>query len=373
MKGKGVEIVDFSMQDDRNFPSPYSEYFVPNISYNNDRSAQTRFQHAISFAHSSIAVERLEKLLQQEQPSIAHLHNIYHQLTPSIIPVLKRHGIKVALTLHDYKLVCPSYLALNGEEICTACNGRFFWKPLTTNCQGSRIKGLLLAVEAFFHKWRKSYEAVDLFISPSRFLADLTSYRIPQNKIRILHNGIDVAEYLPNLNDQGYGLYFGRISREKGIETLLKAHAAMATSVPLKVVGTGPLLEELHSKYTGAEFLGYKSSDELNCIIKNAAFVVVPSKWYENCAMAILEAMVFGKPVIGSRIGGIPEQIQDNKTGFLFEMGNSEELAEKMKILACDPEMRTRMGHAARKKLEKEYSLASHCKGLMDICNELLQ
>lgn len=329
-------------------------------------------QLAISFVHSWGAVENLERLLKKERPEIAHLHNIYHQLTPSIIPVLKRYGIKVVLTMHDSKLVCPSYLALRREKICTDCNGRAFWKPFTTNCQESRSKGALLAAEALFHKWRKSYEAVDLFISPSRFLADLTSCRIPREKIRVLRNGINTAEFQPSYDDKGYALYFGRISREKGIESLLKAHAAMPTPVKLKVVGTGPMQDELQARYSEVEFLGYKSDNELNSIIRNAAFVVVPSEWYENCSMVVLEAMAFGKPVIGSRTGGIPEQIEDNETGFLFEMGNVEELAEKMGTLSVNPDMRVRMGMAARNKLEKEFSLARHCEKLVDMYNKLL-
>lgn len=368
----GHSVIDFSMQDERNFPSPHSEFFVPNISYHGVQGYRSKLQLAISFVHSWGAVGNLEKLLKIERPEIAHLHNIYHQLTPSIIPVLKRHGIKVVLTMHDSKLVCPSYLALSREKICTDCNGRAFWKPFTTNCQEGRGKGALLAAEALFHKWRKSYEAVDLFISPSRFLADLTACRIPREKIRVLRNGIDTAEFEPSYDDQGYALYFGRISREKGIESLLKAHAAMPTPVKLKVVGTGPMKDKLQARYREVEFLGYKSGIELNSIIRNAAFVVVPSEWYENCSMVVLESMAFGKPVIGSRTGGIPEQIEDNETGFLFEMGNFEELSEKMGTLSVNPDMRVRMGMAARNKLEKEFSLARHCEKLVDMYNKLL-
>ncbi|MDH5523362.1 MAG: glycosyltransferase family 4 protein [Desulfobulbaceae bacterium] len=368
---QGHKVVDFSMADERNLDSPFASSFVPNINYQNSKGIKDKLGQGASLIHSPIAVKNISQLAQQEKPEIAHLHNIYHQLTPSIIPALKKQGIKVVLTLHDYKLVCPGYLALKNEAICNDCAGRNFWKPFTTNCQNSRLQGLLLAAEAMFHQWRGSYDGVDLFIAPSRFLADLVGKRIAPKKIRVLRNGIDVDRFQPNYQDQGYGLYFGRLSKEKGVTTLLAAHRQLATEIPLKIVGTGPLADELQTRYPKAEFLGYKTGRELNELIANAAFVVVPSEWYENCSMVVLEAMALGKPIIGSRIGGIPEQIEDGQTGFLFEMGNEAELADKMKILASDQDLRKNMGKAARAKLEKDYSLKNHCDELLKIYNEL--
>jgi len=370
--GKGLEVIDFSMQDPRNLESPCSEYFVGHVDYDARTTLAGKLKTGLSFIHSKEAVRQLERLIARAQPDIAHLHNIYHQLTPSIIPVLKQHGVKVVLTLHDYKLICPSYLALHGDTICTACDGRHFWKPLVRNCQNSRAKEILLALEAYFHKWRGSYKAVDLFLAPSQFLADLASRRVSGEKIRVLRNGIDTDDFQPNYADQGYALYFGRISREKGIETLLAAHSGIDSKLPLKIAGTGPLFESLSTRFPKAEFLGYKTGEELKTSIANAAFVVVPSEWYENCSMTVLEAMAFGKPVIGSRIGGIPEQVEDNQTGLLFKMGNRAELAEKMEHLAARPELRTAMGAAARLKLEEQYSLVRHNEELLKMYNHLL-
>lgn len=370
--GAGHEVKDFAMEDKRNLPSPCSKFFVPNIDYYGKQGIRKKIQQSVAFIHSKDAVQNLEKLVKEEAPEIAHLHNIYHQLTPSLIPILKKHGIKVVMTIHDYKLVCPAYSALNENQICTACGGRHFWKPTLTNCQGSLGKGLLLTLEAFFHKWRKSYEAVDFFISPSEFLAGLVMCRIPKEKIKVVRNGIDTMGCQPHYGDLGYVIYFGRLAEEKGIETLLKAYATLESVMPLKVIGTGPLERELRSTYPKVEFLGYKNGQDLKHLVAHAAFVVVPSEWYENCSMAVLEAMALGKPVIGSRIGGIPEQVHDGKTGFLFEMGNVGQLAEKIAILVSNSELRYRMGMAARERLEREYSLTAHCDGLLDIYSELL-
>lgn len=373
LQEQGIDVVDFSMQDPRNFASSHADSFVDPIDYESVRGLAGKLKTGLAFVHSREAVQAIRRLVRQERPDIAHLHNIYHQLTPSIIPVLKQHGVKVVLTLHDYKLICPSYLALCGETICTACNGRSFWKPLARNCQGSRGKEVLLALEAYFHKWRRSYAGVDLFLAPSRFLADLVGRRVARESIRVLPNGIETTALHPTYSDRGYALYFGRIAEQKGVATLLAAYRAIAGAFPLKIVGTGPLLASLPACFPEVEFLGYKSGAELNELIANAAFVVVPSEGYENCSMTVLEAMAFGKPVIGSRIGGIPEQIEDGATGFLFEMGNTAELAARMKELAANPDLRTTMGKAARRTLEASYSLARHNRDLLNIYTNLLR
>ncbi len=369
-----VGVVDFSMEDKNNFPSPFSRYFVPHIDYYEQNSVRQRVRNGLSFVHSSVAVKNIEQLIVREQPDIAHLHNVYHQLTPSIIPVLKKHGVKVVMTLHDCKLICPSYLALRSDgRICERCAGKYFWRAATTNCQGSMAHSMLLATEAIYHKWKGSYDGVDLFLLPSKFLAKLTEKRISPYRIKVLHNGISTGDYHPNYGSQGYAIFLGRLSREKGVATLLQANRMSKTKLSLKVVGTGPLSEKLIEEYPEVEFMGFRCGQELKDLVSNSAFVVVPSECYENCSMVVLEAMALGKPVIGSRIGGIPEQIEDGINGYLFEMGNVGELAEKMDILNHDDEMRERLGRAARKKLEQDYSLSEHNRQLLNIYSDLLR
>lgn len=226
--------------------------------------------------------------------------------------------------------------------------------------------------EGVWHKWRKSYENVDLFLSPSSFLAKQVSKRVENRKIEILRNGIDTQKFIPKFDDAKYYLFFGRLSKEKGIETLGQAHKLTQPFTNLKVVGSGPLEMSLREAFPEIDILGYKTGKELKALIRNAAFVIVPSKCYENCSMVVLEAMAYGKPVIGSRIGGIPEQIEDEKTGFLFEMGNVLELAEKILRLWNNKALRNEMGKNARIKLEREYSLEKHCDNLISIYNQVL-
>ena len=200
----------------------------------------------------------------------------------------------------------------------------------------------------------------------------MISQRIPREKIVVLRNGIDLEEYRPTYEDGGYALYFGRLSREKGVETLLKAHREVAGEIPLKIVGTGPIEAELKAKYPKAEFLGYRAGEELKSLVARASFVLVPSEWYENCPMTVLEAMALGKPIIASRMGGLPELVEDGKTGLLFGAGNVEELKERMLYLWKDRELRYEMGRAARKKAEQEFSLERHCEELLRIYRRLL-
>lgn len=369
---QGHYVVDFSMADEKNFTSSYADYFVPNTCYNTSSGSIQTIKMAGSFIHSSVAVQQLEALLIREKPQIAHLHNIYHQLTPSIIHVLKKYGVKVVLTLHDYKLVCPSYLALRNEVVCEACTNGKYWNAFFLNCQNSRSRGFLLSIEALYHKWKGTYDLVDLFLAPSCFLAHLIEERIPKEKITVLRNGIDANSYLPGFLDQSYVLYLGRLAKEKGIKTLLNAYEKLQTNLPIKIAGTGPLEFVLRKENPEVDFLGYQCGQKLKDLIRNSAFVVVPSEWYENCSMVVLESMALGKPVIGSNIGGIPEQIDDGETGFLFEMGNSVELSKKMRILIEDKELRISMGRAARAKFEREFTLAKHCSTLMAIYNDLL-
>lgn len=371
----GAEVVDFSMQDKRNFESAYSEYFVSPVSYRSGPLIK-RLRAAGSFIHSSEAVEKITELAEKTKPDVAHLHNIYHQLTPSIIPALKKLGVKVVVTLHDGKLICPAYLMLNNGKPCQDCQGTKFYLPFTRNCQNSHIQGALLSAEAYYHKWKKSYEQVDLFITPSRFLADAVKSRTGIERLKVLNNGIEMAKYTPTWEDENYILFLGRLSSEKGVPTLLKAHAAMnkEKQPQLVVVGTGPLEAELcKASPPNVTFTGYCSGEPLWNYIRKASCLVIPSEWYENCPMSSIEAMAMGKPVIGSRMGGIPEQVEDGVNGFLFEAGNVNELTTALEKLMASSDLRRQMGEAARKKAENEYSLEVHNRELLRIYEELIK
>ncbi len=380
LRKSGHEVIDFSMKHPQNLPSKYQDYFVREVSYDppTNGGSLRRLPGKVTIAANLIynrdAVGNLKSLISHNCPDIAHLHNIYHQITPAIIKTLKNAGAKVVLTLHDYKIICPNYLLLNAKGRCDSCQGKHFIMATLKRCKDRSFpKSALLTLEAYWHRWIKTYEYVDLFLCPSRFMADLVSrLRADERKVRLLRNGVNVEAHSDTVTDYGYVLYFGRISREKGIRTLLESQALWSIDAPLKIVGDGPLLKEVKTQFRKAEFLGPRNGDALKDLIKNAACVVAPSECYENCSMSVLEGMAFGKPVIGSMVGGIPEQIEDGQTGFIFAPGNAAQLAQRISLVLADRDLRRRLGQRASQKLIQEYSLTAHCAGLIRIYEELL-
>lgn len=372
LERSGHQVIDFSMQDKRNLDSPYSSHFVGRQDYR-IAGKLDKIKSAITFAHSPEAVRKLNALIDDTLPDLVHCHNIYHQLTPSIIGAAKSRGIPVVLTLHDYKPVCPVYTRLHDETPCSACLDGDFSQVVKRRCADNSLgKSSLLYLEAILQRRMGSYEKVDRFLAPSHFMRDSVLGRFHPSQVVPLYNGVDVKDISPSAHDEGYVLYLGRLSKEKGVETLLRAHAAARGAWPLVVAGTGPLADPLRSSYANAKFVGHVSGDELKKTLKGASLLVVPSEWYENCPMSVLEAMAYGKPVVGSRMGGIPELIEEGQTGLLFEAGNVDQLREQLGILMASPELRRSMGLRARARAEHEFSLDKHNERLLSIYRSLI-
>jgi glycosyltransferase involved in cell wall biosynthesis len=369
----GHDVVAFSMQDDRNLASGYLQHFVEGQNYRVGDAIFEKLKSAISLVHSSDAVKSISALIRATQPDLMHCHNIYHQLSPSIIGAAKKLGVPVVLTLHDSKLVCPVYNRLRDEKPCSLCLDGDFGNVVKHRCaDGSLGKSILLFAEATIQRWMQNYEKVDVFIAPSRFMQEAISHRISSDKIRLLYNGVDTNAIQVCDDDDGYVLYLGRLSAEKGVRTLLETHKASSHAWPIIVAGTGPLSDEYKRDYPDAQFVGHVSGNRLMDIIKRAAAVVVPSECYENCPMSVLEAMAYGKPVVGSRMGGIPELVEDGETGLLFEAGNSGQLGEQISKLMSAPELRRKMGQCARSLVEQKFSLETHNQGLLEIYESLV-
>ncbi|NEV62212.1 glycosyltransferase family 4 protein [Thiorhodococcus minor] len=375
LQSLGVEVIDFAMRDARNLPSAYSEDFVDNQSYEAARGARDKLTAALKLVHSPEAVRRLGRLIDRTQPDLVHCHNIYHQLTPSIIGAAKRRGIPVVLTLHDYKPVCPVYTRLQGGEVCSACVEGSPWNVLRNRCaDGSLGKSALLLAEAWTQRLLGSYEKLDKLIAPSAFMRDsVTQRRFSGARVEVIYNGVDCDAIAQSEQDDGYALYLGRLSSEKGVETLLSAHDRIADSVELRIAGTGPLEKALHGAYPKAKYLGYLAGAALEDSIRRASVIVVPSEWLENCPMSILEAMAFGKPVIASEIGGIPELVANGETGLLFPAKDEAALREHLLTLMRNPDLRSRYGAAARRRTEARFSLKQHNQALLKLYRDVLE
>ena len=371
MKECGVDVIEFSMHDPRNFPSKYESYFVSQKGYRST-SRSSQIKSALSLIHSREAVKHITNLILDEKPDLLHCHNIYHQLTPSIINAASRQNIPVVLTLHDTKLVCPVYTQLCKGELCTKCSEGWFEAVLMQRCaDGSIARSALLWAEARYHAAARSYQRVDRFIAPSLFMRDAVARRLDADKIVHIPNGIDVSSIEVSDQDEGYVLYIGRLSPEKGVETLLRAHAADDAAWRLVIVGSGPLLADLQSRFPLAEFTGYLTGKALETRLRKAGVVVMPSECHENCPLSILEAMAHGKPIVASRIGGIPELVRDRKTGLLFERKDMHQLSDCIRVLLGDSELRTKLGRQARRIAETEYSLERHGAALLSLYESL--
>jgi len=372
LKDHGHKISFFSMQHPDNFDSEYSKYFVENRDLD-DQSALNVLKASLNILYSFEAKRKIKNLVSVEKPDIAHLNNIYHQLSPSIIHVLKKKRIPIIMTLRDYKIVCASYSMIANGKVCERCKDGRYISCLFQKCvKDSRLKSLLNTFEMYLHhKILRIYDLVDVFISPSLFLKNKVEEMGFRGKVVYLPNFVSLGEYRPQYQSKETSfVYFGRLSKEKGLFTLIEAMNGLEAK--LKIIGEGPLREVLVDRVKAVgekniEFLGYKMGEELKKELQNSIAVVVPSEWYENNPRSVIEAFACGKPVIGARIGGIPELVRDNETGLTFESGNVDDLREKIQKLIGNPQRCNEMGKAARKRVEQKWGEESHYQKLMEI------
>jgi glycosyltransferase involved in cell wall biosynthesis len=378
LEKKGHEIIPFSMSHSENFSTAYSKYFVSEIEYNGKSSLKKLLNAPSSLfrmIYSLEAKKQLTNLIEETKPDIAHLHMIDHQISPSILHVLKKYDIPVMQTVHQYKLVCPNYRFYNARKnmICEKCLDRKYYHPIFEKChKNSSITGAMLALEMTIHKKMKIYENnIDLFHVPSTFMGEkLIQGGIDPEKIFQKFYTINLDEFPYQKDFENYFVYFGRLSEEKGILTLLKAMKGIS-GTKLLILGSGPEEDRLkkyadENNLNDVEFLGYKGKEDINEIIGKAKFVVVPSEWYDNSPLVIYESFALGTPVIGANLGGIPELVNHEINGLIFEAGNVEDLTEKIKRLVENSDLAKKFSQAARNKAETEFHPEFHYEAMME-------
>jgi len=335
LKSKGHQVAIFSMFHPANKNSEYSEYFPSQVDFNK-RDIRSIVSLLIRPFGSHEVREKFNRILTDFRPDIIHLNNIHSQLSPIIAQMGHNRGIPIVWTLHDYKLVCPAYLLLSKGKPCQLCLEKK-WSVISEKCiKDNFIASFIAYWEASYWNSTKLCKITDLFISPSNFLrGKMIQGGFDPGKIVVLNNFMKSASITAEVNTkEDYYCYIGRLSSEKGIETLLKAASGLP-GYKLKIVGTGQLEKAIHAFKENAniEFVGFKSGDELNSILSGSRFLVIPSIWYENNPLSVLEALCMGIPVLGSDIGGIPELIIPDFNGMLFEAGNVTDLQDKIKYL----------------------------------------
>jgi len=372
---RGHKVIPFSMQNAANLPSQYEKYFVSYVNLDGSGSALQRIRTAARVIYSFEAKRKLEELIRSERPDIAHLHNIAHQISPSIIGTLKKHGIPVVQTLHDYKLACPSYLMIVRGRLCDACVAGKYYNVLLKKCtHDSFVASAVTCAEMYLHRLAGTFSRVDAFVCPSAFMMDVMKRAgFREKKLFHIPHFIDLSRYEPCYDSTASFIYAGRLSPEKGLNVLLEAKRRVKES-KLLVAGDGQLREELERNVSdddGVFFAGFLPRERLAQAWRKAAFTVVPSVCYENFPYSVLESFAYGKPVIASRIGGMPELITDGANGLLVEPGNVAELAEKISCLVSRPEEASRMGRFGRRTAEEKYSAGGHYESMMNLYEEI--
>jgi len=382
LQSRGHDVIPFSMIDERNFPSEYDHYFISHVDFPNQlgkrSSVKTKLETVERVLYSREAHRNIKQLIADTQPDIAHVHGIAQETSPSILPAIKNAGIPIVQTLHDYKLICPNTNFVSHDQVCERCKVLRYYNVLLHRCKRDSFAASFLAgLEMTLHKVLKLYERyVDVFIAPSEFLRDkLVEYGI-SNQIECLPNFIETEKIQPNFEPEDYFIFYGRLTSIKGIRTLMQAMLEVQNS-RLYIAGRGDLEDELklfaeENKLTNVTFLGHLTAEELFPLVQNAAFTVVPSEWYENYSMSVIESLACGTPVIGARIGGIPEQVQDGWNGLLFEPGNVKQLAEKINYLLSNPAEVRMMGRNSRKKVEQINGPERHYQDTVQIYRRLL-
>ncbi len=389
LEDRGHNVSIFSMNHPLNYESDYSKYFVSYINYEEEvrtKSVGSALKVAKRTIYSSEARNNMKALIEMEKPDIVHIQNLHHHITPSIFRVLEKERIPIIWTLHDYSVICPNTSFLAHGKICEKCKKRRYFWPLIIKCKkNSFAASTMAAFESAAHLLMRFSDSVNYFISPSMFLRDkLIEYGFEKGKIIHLNNFINFTSGQNDTDaDEKYFMYLGRLSGEKGIKTLIDASIRIFSSensnhekfskFKLKILGDGPIKPDMMSyvKSKNAEdkieFLGHKTHEEAMKILSGSQFLVIPSEWYENFPYSVLESFSLGKPVIASRIGGIPELVKNWETGLLFNPGDSEMLVLKMEFFLSHPEKARAIGDVARKFMHGEINSDNHYSQLMNI------
>lgn len=359
---RGHEVAIFAMQHPLNLLTSWSEYFPSEIKFKPGLGMIEAFVRPFG---TDEVKRKFTALLEDFKPDVVHLNNVHSQISPVIAELAYMKGVKVVWTLHDYKLLCPRYDCLmNGTDVCEKC---FFDKKevLKNKCmKNSKLASYLAYWEA--KKWNKGkLEAyTDTFICPSHFMADkMMQGGFNKEKLYTLCNFVDMKKCCKDeYNKDEYYCFIGRLSHEKGVKTLIEA--ANRLSYTLKIIGGGPLESEMRALAKDhIEFVGFKQWEEVKDIVGNARFCVIPSEWYENNPMSVIEAQCLGTPVLGANIGGIPELIENGVTGMVFESRNVEQLKQKIEEMYI-----ANFDYQAIAEIsQKQYNAENYYKRIMNI------
>jgi glycosyltransferase involved in cell wall biosynthesis len=385
----GYNVIPFSTKNEKNVPTEYEKYFIKAYDYkalNKQKGLSTGFKALKNSIISFEAMNNIEQLIKDHDIAFAHLHIIHHWLTPAIIWKLKKHNIPIIWSLHEYKLICPEGSFVTHGQVCERCLQRKFYNCTIHKCKkNSTLASLLASVDAYFYYLTGIYNKVDYYLCPSQFLLNkFKQFNFQPNKLVLTNLCYDIpyldkeAEYIrvsgSHISSERFILYVGRIEKLKGILTLIKA--VEGTNMVLKIAGTGPAMEEMtnYIKERGLaniQFLGFQPKRAVFELTLQSQFAVTPSEWYENYPFSVTETLLLSKPVVGARIGGIPELVVDGVTGLLFESGNVVDLKLKLETLWNNETYTNQLGKQAREYSYSKVNFDTHWNILENVIRKL--
>ena len=373
LKSKGHTVGFFSMKHEENITTGDAEYFVEEIDLNTGSKLK-----ALDVIYSQENKRLMAKALEEFKPDIVHINNFQRQLSASIIDAIKEKNIPIVMTAHDLNPICPASIMLYNGEVCDDCITKGYTQCIKKKCvKGSTLKSTLGVMEKKYYDIHKVFRKIDCIISPSEFIKNqLVNGKLKYSEIVTLHNFVNESErneYV--LGD--YAFYLGRLSKEKGILNLIEA-IGYIPNAKLLIAGDGPEREKIEAyisehKLDGRiTLLGYQNQDSIHKYITNSRFVVIPSICNENCPYSVLEAMEIGKPIVASRIGGIPELIADGENGYLYKADDINELKEKLMLMLDNDDKVNRFAQKSRELYESYYSPDSYYNELIKIYNKVM-
>ncbi len=344
LASQGHDVEYFGMEHEGRQVGNRVESYTSDMDFHNG-SKLSKLTYPIKTIYSSEARKKIRLVLDDFKPDVCHINNFNYQLTPSIILEIRKwekqtnHKCKIVFTAHDYQLVCPNHMLNNPTkgQICEKCLGSKFTNCFRGKCiHGSTAKSAIGMVEAYFWKWKGVYKQIDAVVCCSEFMkTKMDTNPVFRDKTVAIHNFIDDVQW-KDTKKEDYVLYFGRFSEEKGIATLLNVCRELP-EVDFVFAGTGPLEKELEN-VSNIKNVGFKKGAELEELIRKARFSIYPSEWYENCPFSVMESQMYGTPVLGANIGGIPELIEVGVTGELFDSGDKDDLKLKVQTMWQDTE-----------------------------------
>ena len=377
MREQGHQVALFSMADPRGAPTAYDQYFVPPIDFKAKAGWWRKARQAGHAIYSTDARQRMRAMIQEFRPDVAHVRNIYHHLSPSILWELKAQKIPVLYHLNDFKVLCPSYNLVSKGSACEACKGGKFWHALS--CQPGIGERMTLATEAYAHNWLGTYrQCVDLFLAPSRFVRDkFVEHGWDGDQFEVLPHFQKTHELREaDANHDGPLLYFGRLSAEKGVDDLLRSMQNVS-HMELIVAGDGPQRWQLQ-KLAGSlglsnvRFVGQLERTERDSLIAKSRFTVLPSHAYETLGKTILESYAEGRAVVASDLGSRRELVHHGQTGFLYRTGDVDQLATAIRSLGATPELAQKMGRAGWETLRQRHTPEGHYQKLLSLYEGLV-